>query len=83
MLDRWRALVARVTETPGQDRAPAVFDDLYTRYTAADRRCHDIYHIDDCLQLLDTVRALASKPDAIEPQLTISAPPSNQPPVRT
>ena len=66
MLDRWRALVARVTETPGHDAVRAVFDDLYTRYTAVDRRYHDIRHIDDCLQLFDTVRALASQPDAIE-----------------
>jgi predicted metal-dependent HD superfamily phosphohydrolase len=66
MLDRWRALVARVTETPGHDAARAVFDDLYTRYTAADRRYHGFHHIDDCLQLFDTVRALASQPDAIE-----------------
>jgi predicted metal-dependent HD superfamily phosphohydrolase len=66
MLDRWRALVARVTDTPGNDAARAVFDDLFARYTAADRRYHDIHHIDDCLQLFDTVRALASKPDAIE-----------------
>jgi len=66
MLDRWLALVARVTETPGHDAARAVFDDLYTRYTAADRRYHDIHHIDDCLRLFDTIRALASQPDAIE-----------------
>jgi predicted metal-dependent HD superfamily phosphohydrolase len=66
MLDRWRALVARVTETPGHDTARAIFDDLYARYTGADRRYHDIRHIDDCLQRFDTVRALASKPDAIE-----------------
>jgi predicted metal-dependent HD superfamily phosphohydrolase len=66
MLDRWRALVARVSETPGHDAGRAVFDDLYSRYTAADRRYHDIHHIEDCLQLLDTVRALASRPDDIE-----------------
>jgi predicted metal-dependent HD superfamily phosphohydrolase len=66
MLDRWRALVARVTETPGHDAGRAVFDDLYTRYSAADRRYHDIHHIENCLQLFDTVRALAAQPDAIE-----------------
>ena len=66
MLDRWRALVARVAESPGHDSARAVFHDLYARYTAADRRYHDIHHIDDCLQLFDTVRALALQPDAIE-----------------
>ena len=60
------ALIARVTETPGHDAARAVFDDLYTRYTAADRQYHDIHHINHCLQLFDTVRALASQPDAIE-----------------
>jgi predicted metal-dependent HD superfamily phosphohydrolase len=66
MLDRWRALVARVSETPGHDAVRAVFDDLYTRYTAADRRYHDIHHIDECLRIFDTVRTLASQPDAIE-----------------
>jgi predicted metal-dependent HD superfamily phosphohydrolase len=66
MLDRWCALIDRVTVTPGHDAARAVFDDLYTRYTAADRRYHDIHHIDDCLQQFDAVRALASQPDAIE-----------------
>jgi predicted metal-dependent HD superfamily phosphohydrolase len=66
MLDRWRALVARVSPTPGHDAVRAVFDDLYTRYTAADRRYHDIHHIADCLQMFDTVRDLASQPDAIE-----------------
>ena len=66
MLDRWSALIARVTEMPGHDRARAVFVDLYTRYTAADRHYHDIHHIDHCLQLFDTVSALASQPDAIE-----------------
>ena len=68
MLDRWLALVARVleSETPGHDAGRAVFDDLYARYTAADRRYHDIHHIDNCLQLFDSVRALASRPDAIE-----------------
>ena len=45
MLDRWLALIARVVETPGHDAAKAVFEDLYTRYTAADRRYHDIHHI--------------------------------------
>jgi predicted metal-dependent HD superfamily phosphohydrolase len=66
MLDRWLALVARVTETPEHDAARAVFDDLYARYTAADRRYHDIQHIDECLQLFDTVRSLALQPDTIE-----------------
>ena len=66
MLDRWLALIARVLETPGHDAAKAVFADLYTRYTAADRRYHDIHHIRECLRLFDTVRALASQPDAIE-----------------
>ena len=66
MLDRWLALIARVTETPRHDAARAVFDDLHTRYTAADRRYHDIHHINDCLQLFDNVRTLASQPNAIE-----------------
>ena len=66
MLDRFCALVSRVTETPGHDGIRAVFDDLYARYTGADRRYHDIHHIDDCLRLFDTAAALASQPDAIE-----------------
>jgi predicted metal-dependent HD superfamily phosphohydrolase len=66
MLDRWLALVTRVAEAPGHDVARAVFDDLFARYTGADRRYHDIRHIDDCLQLVDSVRNLASQPDAIE-----------------
>ncbi len=66
MLDRWLALVARVTETAGHDAARAAFDDLYTRYTGADRQYHDIHHIDDCLRLFDTAATLASQPDAIE-----------------
>ena len=62
MLDRWLALIARVTETPRHDAARAVFDDLHTRYTAADRRYHDIHHINDCLQLFDKGRALVRNP---------------------
>ena len=60
------ALVARVSETRGHDAARAVFDDLDARYTAADRRYHDIHHIDYCLQLFDTVRAWLRNPDPIE-----------------
>ena len=60
------ALAARVSETPGHDLGRAVFDDLYARYTAADRRYHDIHHIEHCLQLFDFVRALATQPDPIE-----------------
>ncbi len=66
MLDRWLALIARVLKTPGHDAAKNVFDDLHTRYTEPHRRYHDIHHIDHCLQLFDTVRTLASQPDAIE-----------------
>jgi predicted metal-dependent HD superfamily phosphohydrolase len=67
VLDRWLALVNRVaTEKIEHDAVRAVFDELHARYTAADRRYHDIHHIDDCLRLFDQVRRLASQPDAIE-----------------
>src|SRR5580698_10201794 len=66
MLDRWLALIARVSDDFHPDAAREVFDDLFARYTAADRRYHDFHHIEACLRLLDSVRGLARHPDSIE-----------------
>jgi len=66
MLDRWLALIARVSDDFHPDAAREVFADLFARYTAADRRYHDIRHIDACLRLLDSVHGLARHPDFVE-----------------
>jgi predicted metal-dependent HD superfamily phosphohydrolase len=66
MLDRWLTLIDRVSDQFRSDAARVVFDDLFARYTAADRRYHDFRHIDACLCLLDSVRGLARHPDSIE-----------------
>jgi predicted metal-dependent HD superfamily phosphohydrolase len=66
MLDRWLALVTRVSIPPVPDAAHAVFDDLVTRYTAVNRRYHTLAHIDACLQVFDRVRTVAQHPDLIE-----------------
>jgi len=66
MLDRWLPLIARVSNDFRTDAARAVFDDLFARYTSADRRYHDFRHVADCLRLLDSARGLARGADAIE-----------------
>jgi predicted metal-dependent HD superfamily phosphohydrolase len=50
----------------GLHDSAGVFDDLYQRYTAADRHYHDIHHIAASLSELDGVRHLARDPAAIE-----------------
>jgi predicted metal-dependent HD superfamily phosphohydrolase len=66
MLDRWLTLAARVSDPYLPDAARAIYDELFTRYTAADRRYHDLRHIETCLRLFDSVRALAGDADSIE-----------------
>jgi predicted metal-dependent HD superfamily phosphohydrolase len=66
MLDRWLSLIARISTQFRADAARAIFEDLFARYTAADRRYHDFRHIATCLGLLDAVRLLARHPDSIE-----------------
>lgn len=66
MIDRWLALVTRVSTPPLPDVARAIFGDLATRYSAPDRRYHTLAHIDACLHLLDHVRTMAEHPDSIE-----------------
>ena len=66
MRERWLGLVARIADKSQWGAAHAVFDDLLDRYNAADRRYHNLSHIDACLKLLDTVRPLAQRPDALE-----------------
>src|SRR5678815_3519426 len=60
--NRFAALCAR----KGLAHHQPVFDDLLARYTAPDRHYHDIAHIVASLRELDTVRAMARDPDAIE-----------------
>lgn len=66
MLERWLTLVGRVSPGGSGPEARAVHQDLVARYTAAERRYHDLRHIEACLNLLDGVRRLASSPDAVE-----------------
>lgn len=66
MLDRWLMLLTRVSDHLDTGAGRAVFDTLLTRYTAPDRHYHNLRHIDACLRLLDSVRGLAVRPDAIE-----------------
>ena len=62
LLNRFLALCARL----GLRNGLGVFEDLFSRYTGADRHYHDITHIVASLRELDGVRELARDADAIE-----------------
>ncbi|HEY3452721.1 MAG TPA: hypothetical protein VGK67_40625 [Myxococcales bacterium] len=58
----WRDLGAR-------GEAAAAFADLEARYREPARAYHTLEHVRDCLALLDSVRALAADPVAVEAAL--------------
>ena len=63
LLARWDR-VCRAWGTPALRRE--IFGQLFSAYTGPDRHYHDIRHVADCLHELDSIRALAQRPEAIE-----------------
>jgi predicted metal-dependent HD superfamily phosphohydrolase len=60
---RWQSLFGDVGTAAARK---AVLDQLIAAYTGVDRHYHDIRHIADCLQQLDSVRSQARDAKAIE-----------------
>ena len=54
----WRAL--------GLTAAEGLFETLRTRYAEPHRAYHNAQHVEECLTLLDAVRAECERPDAVE-----------------
>ncbi len=64
---RWVALCTRLGPDEDESRVSVRFHNVINPYASYHGRFyHDLYHIDNCLRMLDTYRELAQDPDAVE-----------------